>query len=38
MDPEVPHEAPAPSAKKAGDDGIVPMVLAGLGVVSGLFV
>jgi hypothetical protein len=33
----VPHEAPAPAAKKAGDDGVVPMVLTGLGILSGIF-
>jgi hypothetical protein len=38
MDPEVPHEAPAPTAKKAGGDPVIPMVLAGLGLVSGVFV
>jgi hypothetical protein len=31
--PDVPPEAPAPSPpKKAGDDGVIPMVLAGLGM------
>jgi hypothetical protein len=37
--PDVPPEAPAPSPpKKAGDDGVIPMVLAGLGIASGFFV
>jgi hypothetical protein len=39
MSPEPPPEPPAPApAAKKGDDAVVPVVLAGLGILSGVLV